>query len=117
MQCTDALIDELLSCPHPVCTHAYQMHIPRTYWAHNVSLTGARPSGLALSQYTARGIRWVAPGDVWADFSGIGFCKIAREARMGCLRRDVWRGVEVSVNAAISTRWHVHWPGVEHHHH
>lgn len=117
MECSDALVSELLACPHPACSHAYQMHIPRTYWAHNVSTAGWHPPIDPLSQYTARGIRWVAPGDEWADFSGIGFCKLTPAARTTPLRRDAWQGVEISVNAAINARWHLHWPGVEHYHH
>lgn len=103
MECSQSLVDELLACPHPLCTHAYQMHIPRDYWAHSHDRDGM--DGF-----------WIAEGEEWATYSAIGFCKIAPEARVRPLERDSWRGVEMQVNRAVEGRWHVHWPEVAHHH-
>lgn len=116
MEFSDALVADLLDCPHPLCTHAYRMYLPTEHYAHNVSLSGWHPPIDNISQYTARGICWIGPEDEWADFSAIGFCKIAPEARASSLRRDAWMGVELSVNAAVNCRWHVHWPEVAHYH-
>lgn len=122
MQFSDELIAELLDCPHPVCTHTYRVG-PAAYglqYAHDISLVGWHPPIEPLSQYSARGSRWVEPGDEFADFSGIGFVKIDRAARCAPLREDSWRGVEISVNRAINARWHLHWGsggvGIKHYH-
>lgn len=117
MEYSDTLIDQLLACPQPLCAHAYQMHLPATFWAHQQSTVAWYPPIDPCSQFFARGVRQVKPGDEHADWSGIGFCKITPAVRIAPLRRDAWQGVEMSVHAAIRGRWHLHWPGVEHHHH
>lgn len=107
MQYTPALAAELLHCPHPLCSHAYQMHIPRDYYAHSHNRDGM--DGF-----------WIGHGKEWAVYSAIGFCKITPEARIGPLERDTWRGVEWRVNAATQGLWHIHWgpdgEGIEHYH-
>lgn len=103
MEFSPALVDALLACPHPLCTHAYQMHIPRTYYAHS-----ARRDGMDGF--------WLGKGVEWAAYSAIGFCKIAPQARVRPLARDVWRGVEMQVNAATDGPFHVHWPAIRHYH-
>lgn len=121
MEFSDALMDDLLTCPEPICAHAYLIHVhslqPRDpFHGYNVSSVGWHPPIEPLSQYSARGFRWVEPDDRWADFGSLGFCKIEARARCGPLRRDTWRGVEWSVNAAINARWHLHWPAIDHYH-
>jgi hypothetical protein len=59
---------------------------------------------------------WITEGIERAAYSGIGFCKIAPEARVRPLERDTWRGLEWQVNAATEGDWHVHWEPIEHHH-
>lgn len=114
VQWSHRLIDELVDCPHPLCTHAYQMHIPSTYYAH-----GWLPDD-PTGRETASRIRWIDAGDEWANWSAIGFCKITPEARTGLLARASWQGVEMSVNRAVAEPWHVHWQsgpqGVQHFH-
>lgn len=112
MEYSDTLAGELLACPHPRCSWAYQCHNPRTFWAH--SHEGRGMSGA-----------WVAAGTEWAAYSAIGFCKIAAEARdpERPPSRATWQGVEGSVNAVLPGAWHLHWrevdgvlKGVEHYH-
>jgi hypothetical protein len=104
MECSGRLLADLLACPHSLCTHAYLMHIPKTHFAHSTRAD-------AMDGF------WIGEGEEWAAYSGIGFCKIAREARTRPLgRMTVWRGVELAVNNATTGPWHVHWPAIEHHH-
>jgi hypothetical protein len=104
---SEALVSELLSCPHPLCTHAYLMHVPRMHYAHSTRAD-------AMDGF------WISEGDEWAAYSAIGFCKIAASARVRPLARTVWRGVELEVNSAATGSWHVHWGvdghGIEHYH-
>lgn len=109
MECSRELVAELLTCRHPLCTHAYRMYLPRTYWAHG------RVTDYRLRE-TGEGIQWAAEGQEWADWSAIGFCKVGPEARVAPLARTEWSGVETAVNLAVGERWHIHWPGVEHYH-
>lgn len=103
MQFSDALVYDLLACPHPRCSHAYQCHIPRTFWAH--SYDGGGMDG-----------QWINEGDEWAAYSAIGFCKIEPEARALDLGRAQWQGLERAVNEALPGPWHIHWPGIDHRH-
>ena len=111
---TPELVAELLACPHPLCTHAYQMHLPTTYWAHSTRAD-------AMDGF------WIEQGAEWAAYSAIGFCKIAPEARTRPLGPAVWQAVELEVNNATTgpsadSKWHVHWngagtgQGIEHFH-
>lgn len=62
---------------------------------------------------------WIKPGDEWAEWSSIGFCKIAPQARSLPLDRMFWQWLEHAVNRVVSadgTRWHIHWPEVKHLH-
>lgn len=108
MECSDRLIDELVTCREPLCTHAYRIHHaakePGGHYAHRVG-KNARYGG-----------DWWKPGEPWAEFSGIGFAKIAPEARTGTLPMAPWHSLEMSVADATSGRWHIHSPGVEHRH-
>ena len=97
------LVSALLGCPHPLCAHAYQMHVPRNYYAHSHNADGI-------------GGHWIAKGEEWAAYSAIGFCKITPEVRRRPLAREMWRLVEQEVNRAVVGRWHIHWPEVSHYH-
>ena len=110
MECSQALVDELLACPHPLCSHAYLMYLPRRYWAHGWASTDPR------ERAQGGGIRWVERGDERAGHSAIGFCKVEPRVRPGELERTEWPGVEMAVNRAVCGPWHLHWPGVEHYH-
>jgi hypothetical protein len=107
---TDAPVVDLLACPHPLCSHAYLMHIPYEHYAHGWA------SDVPAFRERAQGVRWIEQGDEWADYSGIGFCKITPEARVGPLRETEWNGLEMSVNACVRGPWHLHWPSILHHH-
>lgn len=109
MQVSESLILGLLACPHPLCTHAYGMHLPIESYAHGWVADESRGSGM--------GVEWIAHGEEWANWSGIGFCKVAPGVRTGThLARNEWPGVETSVNNAITGLWHVHWPAINHYH-
>jgi hypothetical protein len=106
MECSDELIEGLLDCPEPMCSWAYWLSIPSggPHWAHR---TGLKPP--------CGGI-WVETGDEWADYGGIGFCKITPEARVRPLPEQTWQFVDIAVAEATDLQWHLHWPTVEHFH-
>ena len=67
----------------------------------------------------------VQPGDEFADWSAIGFVKIAPEARIAPLAECHWRQMEDAIDKAVKKPWHLHWirddqgraaSGVNHHH-
>ncbi len=110
MECSDELIQALLGCPHPLCTHAYKLYWPSTHamrphYGHSVGRKAHIGGG-----------KWVEPNAEWAHYSGIGFCKITPEARVRPLRREHWSLLDIQVTAATEGRWHIHWPSVEHYH-
>lgn len=106
MEVNDELISELLDCPHPMCSWAYWLGIPSggPHWSHR---TGLKPP--------CGGV-WIQEGEEWADFGGIGFCKIAPEVRVRPLPESTWQFVDIAVFSAVDLRCHVHWPAVEHFH-
>lgn len=112
MEFSDALVDELLSCPQPLCAHAYLMHqYGPPFYAH-----GWLPQQKGL-RAQASCIRWIDHGEERADYSAVGFVKIAPRARRFPLAENIpWMAVEQEVNAATTGTWHIHWPGVEHYH-
>lgn len=109
---SDKLVTELLDCPYPLCSYPYL--VQPEYLDHPVlcATVGHRASDEA----------WVQPGDEWADFSSIGFCKIGPAARVLPLFRIPWKWVEHEVDRNVAhsgLRWHLHWPDgqpIEHHH-
>jgi hypothetical protein len=105
MQVNADLLMDLLSCPQPLCSHAYRMYLPREYWAHG-----------RVVNATTLTIDWCERGDLFAEYSGIGFCKIAPEARSGPLVRRPWPELEQAVNASVRGLWHLHWPAIGHDH-
>lgn len=121
------LVAGLVECEHPLCTYPYRLYFPSTHqhepcYAQRVSTVGWHPPIDDCGRWASSGSRYVepssdgAPGDEWADYIGPGFCKVAPEARIAPLAQQPWQGVEMSVNAAVEGRWHVHWPEVEHYH-
>jgi hypothetical protein len=110
MECSDELIQGLLDCPHSLCTHSYLLHWASTHSAkpHYAQMVGSRPS--------VGGGDWIKRGDEWADFTGIGFCKITPEARVRPLEETGWQDVDCAVTKAVEGRWHVHSPPIEHYH-
>jgi hypothetical protein len=115
VEVSDELIQGLLDCPHPMCSWAYWLGIPSggPHWSHR---TGLKPP--------CGGV-WVETGDDWADFGGIGFCKIAPSVRVRPLEETDWTGVDCAVSRATEGRVHLHWKrdesgvavgGVEHFH-
>ena len=109
MECSDDLIAELVDCPEPLCSHAYELFWPSTHKPvpHYAHRTGPQPPA---------GGEWVSEGDEWADFTGIGFCKIAPEARVRPLVESSWQHVDMAVNKAVEGRFHLHWPPITHDH-
>lgn len=114
MEYSDDRVQGLLDCPHPLCSYAYRLRPPHAHFAHNVSRAGWHPPIDQISRYTALGIDWVDPGAEWADFGGIGFCKIRPSARVAIPPAAPWQWLEMSVHASIRGRWHLHWPAVKH---
>lgn len=110
MEVSVGLVAGLLSCPRPLCSHAYRMHVPRDYWAH-----GHWPESEG-ERLVGSGINWIDEGDPFAGYSAIGFCKITPEARIAPLERVDWRGCELAVNHAVRGPWHIHWPAINHYH-
>lgn len=113
MEVSDDLIARLLAEPHPLVSFAYPL-----YWVS---------TGKGEPQYAQRVGDFppdrkylgtpVREGDAWADFTGIGLCKISPQARQhGPPRQASWQHVDMAVNAAISGRWRVLWPEVAHFH-
>lgn len=111
MECSDALLERIFEHPSPLATYAYQLH-----WvsSHKPSAYCQRMGDFPPeTRYLGSPI---SEGDEWCDFTGIGFCKIAPEARCEPLRASSWQFVDIAVNAAVSGRWAVLWPEVEHFH-
>lgn len=106
MECSDDLIQTLLDCPEPFCTHAYWLNAVSggPHWSHR---TGRQPP--------CGGV-WIEEGEEWADFGGIGFCKIAPEVRVRPLPESTWQFVDIAVFASVQQQVHVHWPATAHHH-
>jgi len=107
MECSDELIQQLLDCPHPLCTHAYKLYWPSTHQVrpHYAQRDGGPNYG-----------EWIKEGVEWCGFTGIGFCKITPEARVSALVESPWQTVDCDVTKATEGPWHVHWPEVEHYH-
>jgi len=117
MQVSDELINQLLADPNPLVTFAYQL-----FW---VSTGKAAPEyAQRVSDFLPADVppdrkylgQAVHEGDMWADFSGLGLCKIAYGARCQTLTESSWQHLDIAVNAAIKGRWRVLWPAVNHHH-
>jgi hypothetical protein len=108
---TDEQIQELLDCPHDLCTFAYLLHhLPEP--AHYAQRDGGTGYG-----------EWIKAGVEWCGFSGIGFCKITRGVRVRPLEASSWQEVDCRVSDATDADWHVHWKsgpdgpvGVDHFH-
>lgn len=104
-------LDELLACPHPLCSWAYASHWVTTGIGDVIAAgTGARDRRLGPDAYYLQG------GEEWARWSAIGLVKVAPEARVGPLRQEPWQTLELAVEDAVRGPWHMHWPPVTHHH-
>jgi hypothetical protein len=103
LEVTDEHIRSLTDCLYGLCTVAYQVHWRTT--GHPTSIFAHHQLGKAISR-----------GNEWADWSGIGLCKVGRDVRVGELRREPWPRVELALNDAVRGPWHVHWPEATHHH-
>lgn len=110
MECSDDLISGLLTCPHPLCTYAYKLYWPSTHQAvpHYAQAVGEKAH--------IGGGSWVSTGAEWADYTGIGFCKVEPAVRVRPLQREHWALLDMKVTAATGGRWHIHWPEIEHYH-
>lgn len=105
----DDLIQTLVDCKWRLATYAYPLHWPST---HRVEPHFAQRTGLL----PPAGGEWINEGDEWCDYTGIGFCKIAPEVRVGALEETHWSHLDASVSKAIVGRWRVLWPAIEHDH-
>lgn len=101
----DAHLDELLACPHPLCSWAYECHFASTGRAEGIIAAG-----------TGDWAHHLQGGEEWADWSAIGLVKITARARTGPLAYRHWQQLERSVHNAVQRPWHVHWPLIPHHH-
>jgi hypothetical protein len=104
MECSDGLIRGLLDCYAPFCTYAYRLHHIGGKWAQSV---GPKPPAVG---------EWIAKGEEWCDYTGIGFCKVTAKARVRPLAESNWETVDIAIAKATDVRVHVHWPEVEHYH-
>ena len=113
MQCNDKLIADLLECRESNCTHAYKIYNPSVVNISTGKVTNLQgpkqPYFAQFSKHTP-----IQEGDEWADYSGIGLCKLGG-TRDHILRATPWWQVEYEVNKSVPM-WHVHWPIVEHYH-
>jgi hypothetical protein len=118
MECSDELIQQLLDCPQPLCTHAYRMKGENAPFCHRM---GPLPPAGSILDYWVKG-----PEDEWATYGGIGLCKITPEARVRDLEAREWPTLDIVVTKAVEgpevvpgsvkegRRWHVHWPEIGH---
>ena len=102
----DADIDDLLDCPHPLCTRAYECH-----W-----ITTSLPRDVFPMGHDRYQTDFTEEGTEWANWSAIGCIKVAPEARSRVLLMARWQNVEMAVEETITPPWHVHWPPLKHHH-
>lgn len=118
MEHSDLLIDDLVNCPYPLCSFAYQVW-PTALQRWIYCATSVKANGL---------LSWLNKGDEWAYWSSIGFCKIAPSARVKPLDRLFWQYIEHSINRVVGKYldgggagldWHIHWNegiGIKHLH-
>ena len=110
VEVTDDVIAGLLACSRPLCSQMYPCHWVSTgrfddVWPARNEQPGS--GGLAL---------FVETDTEFAAQSAIGCVKITPEARIGPLAEAHWSRLEVSVENAVQGPWHLHWPGIPHHH-
>lgn len=114
LQYDDKLIDDLVNCPEPACAYPYLIHHHPLKAPFYCCAIGNRAKGWASFWVTCA---WVTPDDEWADFAAPGFIKVTPEARTPIVDLDAhWQHVEFVINDHVTTRWHLHWPAVEHYH-
>ena len=125
MEFSDDLVAGLLDCPHDLCAYAYSVY-PTALGRYIYCATRDRITDEEFDQGKRPG--WITgPADEWADWSSIGFCKIAPAAQTAPLDKMFWQWFEHCINRvttatvqqgslAIRRRWHIHWPEVQHHH-
>lgn len=112
MEVTDQQVDELLACEHHLCSWAYECHHASTGIGNVIAAgTGARSKhDMPPDAYYLHG------GEEFAAWSAIGFVKIERAARIGPLMPAPWQELELSIEDAVESPWHLHWPLIPHHH-
>ena len=112
MQFDDALVAELVDCPHPLCAYPYRVY-PTAKGKFIYCGTATPPGGEGDPV-------WLSPGDEWAVWHSIGFCKITPQARVKPLDAMFWQWLEHSINRVVcraaGLQWHVHWPEIRHYH-
>jgi hypothetical protein len=101
MEVSDDLVAELLGCKHRFCSFKYQLYWPSTSKAdpHYAQRTGLKPPA---------GGEWVGADASWCDYTGIGFCKIAPECRVGALAESHWSHLDTAISHACVGRVHLH---------
>jgi hypothetical protein len=113
MAVTDSHIQQLLDCPHALCSWAYLCHWITTGLPHDIYAAG---TGLR-NRDTHPDPLHLQGGEEWANWSAIGLVKITPQARVGVLRREPWAQLELAVHDAVRRPWHMHWnPSLTHHH-
>lgn len=115
MEFSDDLVGELLACKHPLCAFPYQVYPTMMgHYIYCATTTPPRADGKISEP------RWVQPGDEWAVWSSIGFCKITPEARPVRLDKQFWQWLEHSINRVVTgnagLQWHLHWSEIKHYH-
>ena len=118
MEFSDELVAELADCPHPACAYPYQVY-PGALGRYIYCATRTEPTIDSLTGKPSDPV-WISPGDEWAVWSSIGFCKLAAEVRVKPLDKLFWQWLEHGVNRVVGkyaeVQWHIHWPEIRHHH-
>lgn len=117
MEFSDQLVAELADCEYPLCAYPYQVYpnaLGRFIYCATRTVPGLDPDGHPNDPV------WIEPGDEWAVWSSIGFCKIAPAARVRPLDSMFWQYLEHSINRVTGKyaglQWHIHWPEIVHGH-
>lgn len=101
-------IQDLVDCPHDVCT------VP--YWLSPASTQLDKPI-ISVSPYSDS-LHPLTRGIEWAARSAIGLVKFSEEMRRRYPPPDrvEYGNVEHEFHIRSGNRWHVHWPAIPHYH-
>lgn len=110
-------LDELIECPQELCTQGYKIYPLST--ARKGEVFAQRLAANDPARYD----RWIAEGDLYADFTGLGFVKIDHQARSVLMPptedETTWTGWDFTLSNSfykLGKCWHVHWPAITHNH-
>ena len=104
----DDIVQSLLDCKFKMCTVAHSLFWPSTHRPEPQYAQRHNPPANCKRENLYLGTP-IERGQEWCDFTAIGCCKMHPEVRVGALAESHWSHVDISVTAACSGRWHVHW--------